>query len=76
MWDRVHPGWTGSLIIARALMKELEKSKSTAKTSMNVYRMINPSPLKRIFGTGYGEENSIDVQVRIALPHRTNERVR
>ena len=36
MWDRVHPGWTGSLIIARALMKELEKSKSTAKTSMNV----------------------------------------
>lgn len=24
-WDRVHPGWTGSLIIARALMKELGK---------------------------------------------------
>lgn len=24
-WDRVHPRWTGSLIIARALMKELEK---------------------------------------------------
>ncbi|MGN1040170.1 MAG: SGNH/GDSL hydrolase family protein [Candidatus Fimimonas sp.] len=22
-WDRVHPGWTGSLIIARALLKEL-----------------------------------------------------
>lgn len=24
-WDRVHPGWTGSLIIARALLKELTK---------------------------------------------------
>jgi lysophospholipase L1-like esterase len=24
-WDRVHPGWTGSLIIARALMEELKK---------------------------------------------------
>lgn len=24
-WDRVHPGWTGSLIIARALLRELEE---------------------------------------------------
>ncbi len=23
MWDRVHPGWTGSLIIARAFLKEV-----------------------------------------------------